>query len=141
MKEGEYTQSEVAMMLGYKQSTVANKLRLLKLDDKIKEAIAQGVISERQARALLKVEETKRNEVFATIVKRKYNVAKTEEYIKALEQKDSTKIRGFSANVRLGVNTIKQAYDMCRKSGLDGDYNIRESEDDVKLIIRFRKQG
>ena len=141
MKEGEYTQSEVAMMLGYKQSTVANKLRLLKLDDKIKEAIAQGVISERQARALLKVEETKRNEVFATIVKRKYNVAKTEEYIKALDQKDSTKIRGFSANVRLGVNTIKQAYDMCRKSGLDGDYNIRESEDDVKLIIRFRKQG
>ena len=141
MQDGSYTQSEVAAMLGYKQSTVANKLRLLRLDDKIKEAIAQNVLSERQARALLKVEEEKRDEVFETIVERKYNVAKTEEYIKALEQKSSTKIKGFSANVKLGINTIKQAYDLCRKSGLDGDYHIRESEDDVKVIIRFRKQG
>ncbi len=140
MKDGHYTQSEVADLLGYKQSTIANKLRLLRLDDKIKEAIAKNEISERQARALLKVDENKRLEVFKTIKERHYNVAKTEEYIKALEDKGDKKVRGFSASVQLGINTIKQAYDMCRNSGLDGDYHIRDGEDDVKVIIRFRKQ-
>ena len=51
------TQNELAKRLGYRQSTVANKLRLLKLPEYIKQAISHGTITERHARALLNVPE------------------------------------------------------------------------------------
>ena len=74
------TQNELADRLGYKQSTVANKLRLLRLPDYIKKAISSGAITERHARALLNVPQDMLEEVFLTIINRKYNVSKTEEY-------------------------------------------------------------
>ncbi|MBR4422071.1 MAG: ParB/RepB/Spo0J family partition protein, partial [Erysipelotrichaceae bacterium] len=98
------TQNELADRLGYKQSTVANKLRLLKLPDYIKKAISSGTITERHARALLNVPEDKLEEVFLTITNRKYNVSKTEEYIKQLTERQ--KNRGVSNNLRIGINTI-----------------------------------
>ncbi|MGN1054925.1 MAG: nucleoid occlusion protein, partial [Erysipelotrichaceae bacterium] len=132
---------EIAKKLGYKQSTIANKLRLLKLPDYIKLAVSRNEITERHARALLKVPEDKLEEVFNTIVERGYNVRKTEEYIKALNDKDKNKVKAVSASVRLGINTIKQSYDLCRKTGLDADYQVTEYEDEVKVTIRFKKQG
>ena len=78
------TQNELAKRLGYRQSTVANKLRLLKLPEYIKQAISHGTITERHARALLNVPEDKLEEVYLTITNRQYNVSKTEEYIREL---------------------------------------------------------
>ena len=141
MKTNHITQFEIAKKLGYKQSTIANKLRLLKLPDYIKLAVSRNGITERHARALLKVPEDKLEEVFNTIVERGYNVRKTEEYIKALNDKDKNKVKAVSASVRLGINTIKQSYDLCRKTGLDADYQVTEYEDEVKVTIRFKKQG
>ena len=137
MKSEDLTQNELAARLGYKQSTVANKLRLLKLPEYIKKAIAKDVITERHARALLNVESSKLKEVFDTIVERKYNVSKTEEYIRELTT--SHKRKGVSNNVKIGINTIKQAYDLCRKSGIDGDYTLTEYDDEVKIVIKMKK--
>ena len=72
MESEDLTQNELAERLGYKQSTVANKLRLLKLPDYIKKAISTGTITERHARALLNVPEEKLEEVYLTIVNRKH---------------------------------------------------------------------
>ena len=141
MESRHITQAEMAQELGYRQSTIANKLRLLRLPDEVQRAIASGTITERHGRALLKVEEDKMLEVFETIVARKYNVSKTEEYIKALNSKDRMKIRGISSSVKLGVNTIKESYELCRKTGLDADYQVTEYENEVKVVIRFKKQG
>ena len=131
------TQNELADRLGYKQSTVANKLRLLKLPDYIKKAISSGTITERHARALLNVPEDKLEEVFLTITNRKYNVSKTEEYIKQLTERQ--KNRGVSNNLRIGINTINEAYELCRKSGIDADMQVTEYEDNVKIVIRMKK--
>ena len=139
MKSRDLTQKEMAKELGYRQSTIANKLRLLKLPDYIQTAIASGEITERHARALLKVDKDKLEEVFKTIIQRGYNVKKTEEYISALNDKDKVKVRGISSSVQLGVNTIKQSYDLCKKTGLDVDYNVTEYEKEVKITIRFKK--
>lgn len=137
MEKEDLTQAELAERLGYRQSTVANKLRLLKLPEYVKNAISRGEITERHARALLKVEPEKIEEVFMTIVNRHYNVAKTEEYIAALGKRKHR--LGVSGSVKLAMNTMKQAYDMCRESGIDADYNVSEYDDSVKITIRIRK--
>ena len=129
--------SITAERLGYKQSTVANKLRLLKLPDYIKKAISTGTITERHARALLNVPEEKLEEVYLTIVNRKYNVSKTEEYIKELTE--AHKRKGVSSNLRIGVNTIREAYELCKRSGIDSDMQVTEYEDNVKIVIRMKK--
>ncbi len=139
MRIEDLTQNELAAKLGYRQSTVANKIRLLKLPDYIKKAISENVITERHARALLKVKSENLKEVFDTIVEREYTVSKTEEYIRALNEK--TRNKGISGNAKIAVNTIKEAYEMCRKSGLDGDMFITEYDNDVKITIKFKKQG
>ena len=69
MKTENLTQNELAKKLGYRQSTVANKLRLLKLPEYIKKAISQDVITERHARALLNVPSENLREVYDVIVK------------------------------------------------------------------------
>ena len=138
MEHENLTQLELAKRLGYRQSTIANKLRLLKLPEYIKQAIANGNITERHARALLKVEENKLEDVYLTIINRKYNVSKTEEYIDALNGKEVHR-KGVSSNIQIGINTIKQAYDMCRSSGIDADYEIREYDDNLKIVIKMRK--
>ena len=51
------------------------------------------------------------------------------------------KSKGVSGNVQIAVNTIKQAYDMCRKAGIDADFNTTEYEDSVKVTIKFKKLG
>ncbi|MBR4470497.1 MAG: ParB/RepB/Spo0J family partition protein [Erysipelotrichaceae bacterium] len=131
------TQSELAERLGYRQSTVANKLRLLKLPEYIKQAISHGTITERHARALLNVPEEKLEEVYLTITNRQYNVSKTEEYIKQLTTKQHSK--GVSGNLKIGVNTIREAYELCRKSGIDADFNVTEYDDNVKIVIKMKK--
>ncbi|MEE3409254.1 MAG: ParB/RepB/Spo0J family partition protein [Erysipelotrichaceae bacterium] len=131
------TQNELAKRLGYRQSTVANKLRLLKLPEYIKQAIYHGTITERHARALLNVPEDKLEEVYLTITNRQYNVSKTEEYIRELTQTHHSK--GVSNNLKIGVNTIKEAYELCKKSGIDADLKVTEYDDNVKIVIRMKK--
>ena len=138
MEHENITQVELAQRLGYRQSTVANKLRLLKLPEYIKQAIADGSITERHARALLKVEADKLEDVYLTIINRKYNVSKAEEYIEALNKTNMHR-KGVSNNLQIGINTIKQAYDLCRDSGIDADYEIREYDDNLKITIKLRK--
>ena len=137
MRTENITQNELADRLGYKQSTVANKLRLLKLPDYIKKAISMGTITERHARALLNVPSEKLEDVYLTITNRNYNVSKTEEYIKQLTEKQKSK--GVSNNLRIGINTIKEAYELCKKSGIDSDMQVTDYQDNVKIVIRMKK--
>ncbi|MDO4501161.1 MAG: ParB/RepB/Spo0J family partition protein [Erysipelotrichaceae bacterium] len=138
MEKENITQDKLAERLGYKQSTVANKLRLLKLPDYVKNAISRGTITERHARALLKVPAENLENVFMTITNRNYTVSKTEEYIKELLDKDHH-TKGVSNNAQIAINTLKQAYEMCRKSGIDADFNITEYADNVKITIKIKK--
>ena len=138
MKSEDLTQSELAERLGYRQSTVANKLRLLKLPDYIKQAISQGIITERHARALLNVPAERLEEVYMTIVNRKYNVSKSEEYINQLLE-SNRKSKGVSNNLKIGINTIRQAFDLCKQSGIDSDMLVTEYDDNVKIVIRMKK--
>ena len=138
MEHEKLTQNELAQRLGYKQSTVANKLRLLKLPEYIKHGISDGSITERHARALLKVDQDRLEDVYLTIINKKYNVSKTEEYIKGINETNIHR-KGVSNNLQIGINTIKQAFDLCKNSGIDADYNITEYDDNIKITIKLVK--
>lgn len=139
LKTRKITQSKLAKRLGYQQSTLANKLRLLKLPSEVKEAVAQNRLSERHARALLKVEANQQITVAKHIEEKGYTVKETEEYIQSLLGRHEKRNKGVTNSIRIGMNTIKQAYELCQKSGLDVSLQQTEYDNEVKFVIRFRK--
>ncbi len=133
------TQAELAKRLGYRQSTVANKLRLLRLAPELQEDIARGALSERHSRALLKVSSEFQERVAKTIIEKNYTVKEAEDYIENLTNYHSRKEKGVSNNIRIGMNTMKKAYELCRQSGLDASYSETEYAGEVKIVVRFKK--
>ena len=82
INEHNFTQDELANRMGKKQSTIANKLRLLKLDSKIRELCLENSLTERHARALLSLpNEEMQLKVVKKIIEQGLNVKKTEELI------------------------------------------------------------
>ena len=87
---GYITQAQLAEKLGKTQSTIANKVRLLNLDDQVQYALLNGKISERHARSLLRIHDKNTQiEMLNKIVNERLTVKKTDDAIKELlENKD-----------------------------------------------------
>lgn len=140
------TQEKIASQLSCSQSYVANKLRLLKMTDAEKEDIIENGLTERHARALLRVkDENIRISALKTIIKRNLNVAATEEYIDKilLEQKkeksNNGKTKLIVKDVRLFFNTIDKAIETMRVAGLNVETTKRETLNDTEIVIVIPK--
>lgn len=146
IKDHNFTQEELALRIGKKQSTIANKLRILKLTDDVKERIIKEGLTERHARAMLKLpSEELQNKVIDQILKSGLNVKKTEELIdrelKKLAKSDEAKsVRKqklrWSISPRVITNTIKQIMD---KNGIEAEYSHSEEEDYMEIVVRIPK--
>lgn len=146
MRKYEFTQEQVANQLGKKQSTIANKLRLLRFTTEEQDWITEGGLSERHARALLKIEnEDLRKEVLSKIVADNLNVSQSENLIiKALcqstyksDKKGTTKV--VIKDVRLFVNTINKAVDTMRMSGINAVSKKSETLDYIEYTVKIPK--
>lgn len=144
INEFNLTQEQLAKKIGKNQSTVANKLRLLKLSDEVKEMLIEYGLTERHGRALLKLpKEEDRLKVIEKVIDLEMNVKKTEDYIeKYLEKNQKTKkdeneykIKRIIKDIRLFTNTIKQAVDMMEESGLKTNYELKETEEGCIITI------
>lgn len=140
------TQEEAASRLGKAQSTLANKLRLLKLTREQRMKILQNNLSERHARALLRLEdEMKREEALDIIIERSLNVAQTEAYIQSLlspaPQRHEQKITPLIRDVRLFLNTINKALHTMRGSGIAAESLKTEGPEYIEYLIRIPKQS
>lgn len=139
------TQESLAQRLGKGQSTVANKLRLLQLTEKVQRALEDRKITERHARSLLSVKEKEKQErLLDIILERELNVKQTEQLIKD-SQKEKTKKKKtvkkhFSRDTRLAMNTIRQSVNMVEKSGLRIETEEEEKEDYYQFTIRIPKK-
>lgn len=133
------TQKELAKRIGKSQSAVANKIRLLDLSDKILSTLASGKITERHARALVGVEEDKADKILDKVIEDKLNVKQTETLINKPKRKLKPRIKGISQNIRIGLNTVKQAVDMVEKTGIEVKQNVEETDDEIIVTIRFPK--
>ena len=142
------TQEELALRLGKSQSAIANKLRLLKLSPTVQGMIREHALTERHARALLKLTgEKERLSALKIIINRGLNVAKTEELIESMLTQDKLvqvrkhgKARVFK-DVRIFSNTIKQAIGMMQQAGIPAESRKTEDEDYIEYLIRIPKKG
>ena len=141
------TQDELAARLGKSQSTIANKIRILKLSSEIRTLLFEHGLTERHARALLRLsDEKERRKALSVIIEKGLNVVKTEELIEDMlnaevEKKnpqDAKNIRVFK-DIRIFQNTIKQAIEIMKKSGIEASSHKKESDEFIEYTIKIPK--
>lgn len=141
----ELTQEALAQRLGKNQSTIANKLRLLKLPEKVHQSIIDKQISERHARALIRLKDEELIiRVLNEIVQKNLNVKQTEERINQLIEPTKTKqkkpqFKGVSRDIRIAMNTIKQSLSMVTDTGVDLETDEEDHENYYQITIKIAK--
>lgn len=151
LEECHLTQEELAKRLGKNQSTVANKLRLLKIEPELRRLISENGLTERHARCILKLEDYElREEAVNEIISKNLNVAQTEGLVLTLlgevkkkNKRNSAKLRCISLfkDMRIFSSTINQTVDLIRQSGLPVKSNKKETEDFIEYVIRVDKKS
>lgn len=141
------SQEQVAERLGKSQSSVANKLRLLKLPEDVLEGLRAAGLSERHARALLKLPSEQEQRAMAEYaVANGLTVAATEAYIEKLlkEQKEKERQKKpvlIIKDVRLFLNTISHGLDVMKQSGVDVRCVQTDTESEIILTINIPKKS
>ncbi|NLA11403.1 MAG: nucleoid occlusion protein [Firmicutes bacterium] len=141
------TQEVLAQRLGKSQSTIANKMRLLRLPGQVKELLLKEQLTERHARALLKLESEKQQlEMIKEILRENLTVSDTEARIARLTGKESRKKskpkrKGVVRDVRIFLNTIRQAVKIIEKSGLNPQIEEKVEREFVEVTIRFQRRS
>ncbi len=147
LSEHGITQEELAVRLGKSQSTIANKIRILKLSPEIRQLLSENNLSERHARALLRLSDEKsRLKALNIIISRGLNVTKAEELIEDMLNRGKAdvmdkKIYGIRAfrDIRIFSNTIKQAVDIMKKSGIAAKSTEIENDEYIEYTIKISK--
>lgn len=144
LQEWNLTQEEAARRLGMSQSALANKIRLLKLSQQEQMLIVENQLTERHARALLRVEDRAlRERLLHIIIEKKYNVSQTETLINtAMEKKTPKKSpkRTFIAkDIRLFINTIDHAVDAMKTAGIEAKTEKKETDEYIECTVRIPK--
>ncbi|MFF5997046.1 nucleoid occlusion protein [Lysinibacillus sp. KU-BSD001] len=150
------TQEALAQRLGKGQSTVANKLRLLKLPQFVQEAILNREISERHARALIAIkDEQLQMQLIAAVKEDDWNVRQLEEQIyqilnpqeEQLEgqqeekpQPQRAKRKAISKDIRIALNTIKQSLSMVTKSGIAVKTEEEDNDEYYQITVKIPKK-
>ena len=141
------TQEQLAMKLGKSQSTVANKMRILRLSPEILSIISQEKLSERHARALLRLpDEDLRLKVLEQVVEKGLSVRQTEELIERTidkinkgtkEKKKSLKIA--IKDVRIFVNSMRRLVKTIKDTGVKAEYKEVDKGDHIILTVQLPK--
>ena len=136
------TQEQLAKQVGKKQSTIANKLRLLQLPMTVQQAVKEKKITERHARALLKLDTTsKKNNMLREILAKNLNVSQTEQRVQKImtPSRPKPRTKRISQNVKIAFNTLDQAVQMIKQSGVNIFVVSQDKEDEVVYTIRIKK--
>ncbi len=151
MREFGITQEDLAKRVGKKQSTIANKLRTIRLPSAVRDVLRSGDLTERHARALLKLDnEEDQLRAVQAVKENDLNVRQTEELVAGLLAQVSgmpasietkTDVAGkrtkIIRDVRIFVNSIKKIVGDIKKAG--GLVQIDEviNEDEVVITLRM----
>ena len=137
------TQDAAARRLGIAQPTLANKLRLLALTAEQEEICIRGDLTERHARAVLRLPTPAAcTKVLQTVAERRYNVLQTEEMVQRIldggkKQKQHIMVR----DVRIFANTINRAVQVMTASGIPATAQKKEADDYIEYVVRIPTQA
>ena len=141
------SQEEAARRLGRAQPTVANKLRLLRLPEDVRALLRENGLTERHARALLRLQDPEvQRRAAGDMVRRGMNVAQAEAYVeKLLQSARVTPPRGRSTyiikDVRLFLNSVDRGLHLMRQAGVDAGWNRQDTDREILLTIRIPKRA
>ena len=138
MEQCSLSQEQAARLLGKSQSTVANKLRILKHSRKVLDALRETGLSERHARALLRLPgEKEKLSAIEEIVRQSMSVSRTEQYISALLEGREKQAK--KANVGAFLNSITQSLARIQRSGIPAVSERRETDRQIIFTITIEK--
>ena len=148
LEEFDLTQKELAAQLSKSQSTIANKLRLLNLSQKVREDLLANNLSERHGRALLKLNyiEEKRKTI-KKITKKNLNVRESEKLIEkklkspknSNKNKKQKKIKHIADDLRLFANSLEKRIEEIEDSGINVEYERSSEDDSIEYYIKLSK--
>lgn len=139
------TQEAAAERLGKSQSAVANKLRLLRFTESEREKIVAAGLTERHARALLRLEDERvRTRALDHIAEKRYSVRQTEEYVEKLlavrqEAARNQRKTPVIKDVRIFLNTISHAIETMKQSGISAQALRSETDEYIECVVRIPK--
>lgn len=144
LAEFDLTQKELSEKISKSQSTVANKLRLLKLPSAVRKNLIELKLSERHGRALLKIKsEQEQLELLKKIAEKNLNVRESEKLIKQKQktkQKSSKKrIKHLADDLRLFANSIEKRISEVEESGINVEFERSDQEDTIEYYIKLSK--
>ncbi len=140
------TQEEAAERLGKAQSTIANKLRLLKFTDAERRLLLAGNLSERQARALVRIDDcVRRSEAIEKIVRENLNLEQTEELVNKIicgKPTEKPKKKGRSNMVvhipqLVYVNSLNALIKRIREDKVPCELSTEKSENYYEYTLKF----
>ena len=136
------TQEQVGARLSVSQSYVANKLRLLRFTDKERELILSGRLTERHARAALRLPPEKREAALSRMAAEGMTVAAAEKLTERLlsEKKPRSRHTGVIKDIRIFYNSVDRAVKLVREAGIRIRADRRETEDEIELVVRIEKK-
>lgn len=149
IEDHSFTQKQLAEKLGKSQSTIANKLRVLRLPKPIKAQLIENSLTERHARALLKLSDQElQMMVIEKIIENELTVKKTENLINVIMQnidkenaekhKNKQNVKN-SINFKIYLNTLKNAYTAIKDSGVEAVYKEKDMGEFVEVTVKIPK--
>ncbi|MBQ8590672.1 MAG: ParB/RepB/Spo0J family partition protein [Firmicutes bacterium] len=146
MEEYGLTQSEISRKVGKKQSTISNKIRLLMLPEEDQLLLAKYHLTERHARALLRIEEDEvRKKMIRRIGEHNLNVKQTEklieDFLKQKEEQLRKKDRMKFINYKIYLNSLRHAYNSIREVEGNASFHQKDCGDYVEVCITIPKSG
>ena len=141
------SQEQAAEKLGKPQSAVANKLRLLRLSPECVALLREHDLTERHARALLRLaDDEARLAAAREIAARRLNVAQTEAYVEALLRRAAVTPPPRQPNyiikdVRIFLNSIRRQLGIMQRAGVDAAVEREDTEDEIRMTIRIPRRG
>jgi len=138
MEQWSMSQEQVARILGKSQSAVANKLRILRHSESVLWALREHNLTERHARALLKLPTEQEKMMAISIISRMgMSVARTEKYIDELLSGEVDK--AGKINVRAFLNNLSQSLQRIQMSGIPAISERRETDSQIVFTITIPK--
>lgn len=134
------SQEALAKQLGKAQSSLANKLRLLKLPTEVLELLRRKGFTERHARALLRLPDPEAQRGAAQyIVEHDLTVAKTEAHVDSLLHPipKRSKPTFLLKDVRFFLNTVTRGLSLMQSAGVNAAYDRQDLEHEILLTIRI----